>query len=105
MFKRFNNFLCFLREVFGDAFQKCAHDILLVSTLIQLRDVDPMVATLTRGISEAQARAQCWNLFIDSNPTSATVTGCGEISAIYEASPTPPPVTEMRARAFDIQFV
>ncbi len=35
--QRFNDFLCFLREVPGDTFKQRFHDILLVSALIQLR--------------------------------------------------------------------
>ena len=35
-------------------FQKGSYDVLHVSALIQLRDVDPVVATLTRGIHKAQ---------------------------------------------------
>ena len=47
-------FLCFLRVVFGDAVKQRLHDILLVSALIKLCNVDPVVSTLTRGIFEAQ---------------------------------------------------
>lgn len=50
----FSYFLGFLREVFHDTFQKGAHDVLLVPALIQLRNIDPVVATLARANSEAQ---------------------------------------------------
>ncbi len=52
--KGLQDFLGCLWEVLGDALEKRTHDILLVSALVKLRNVDPMFSTLTRTNSEAQ---------------------------------------------------
>ena len=51
---RFQNFLCFLGVVLGDALEKGTYDILFVSVLVKLRNVDLVVASLACGISPGE---------------------------------------------------
>lgn len=49
-----------LRLTDGQRAQKRPYNILFVSALVQLRNVDPMVSSLTCGVPEARAHPEDW---------------------------------------------